>query len=765
MMVSIANLSIILVILLSMFQFFIPVIFLERKKMTLINIVPFLASANFFLLSVSFFILILSYVNSDFSLFNVWSNSHTSKPLIYKISGSWGNHEGSMLLWCWVMSLYGFLVSLNIQKISHSFKIRILMFQGILCFGFVLFLFFGSNPFLILDPVPIEGVGLNPLLQDPGLAFHPPFLYLGYVGLSIVWSFALAGLFNQKFDKGWAKVTRPWVLISWIFLTIGITLGSFWAYYELGWGGFWFWDPVENASLIPWIITTALFHSILVMEKRGSLANWCILLSIIAFAMSMVGTFIVRSGLITSVHAFATDPNRGIFILTLISIYIVASLSIFALKPIKSGGFLKYRIFSKDFFLILNNLLLMTAAFTVFIGTVYPMILEIFSGERISVGTPFYTITVIPIIFLFSILAPVAVFLPWGNLEIKKQYKKYITPYLLIILSSWFVCFYMKISSFMPFVGVFVSFWIIYLSIFSYSSKISYSSLSSFFGHVGLGLFIMGASISISSQEDFERSVKVNSSINIAGYSIDFKGVEDKKGPNYISSTGIFIVNDSGNTSILNPEKRFYPVERSVTTEAAIMTKFLSHIYIVLGEKVGDEEWVVRIWYKPFITLIWIGALLTALGGLFALVNRKKFSYSFFKIVCFFVISITIPTGSNAETLETKEFDYVIEKRIHSINQNIRCMVCESQTIDDSNSPLAKDLRSIVRNKVLNGETDIEIYDFFRKRYGDYIILKPPLRLNTLLLWFTPIFIFIFGFLIIYLNQRNSIDTEGSNDT
>ena len=294
---------------------------------------------SFFLLSVSFFILILSYINSDFSLFNVWSNSHTSKPLIYKISGSWGNHEGSMLLWCWVMSLYGFLVSLNIQKISQSFKIRILMFQGILCFGFVLFLFFGSNPFLILDPAPIEGVGLNPLLQDPGLAFHPPFLYLGYVGLSIVWSFALAGLFNKKFDREWAKVTRPWVLISWIFLTIGITLGSFWAYYELGWGGFWFWDPVENASLIPWIITTALFHSILVMEKRGSLANWCILLSIIAFAMSMVGTFIVRSGLITSVHAFATDPNRGIFILTLISIYIVASLSIFALKPIKAERF------------------------------------------------------------------------------------------------------------------------------------------------------------------------------------------------------------------------------------------------------------------------------------------------------------------------------------------------------------------------------------------------------------------------------------------
>ena len=764
MMVGIANLSIILVILLSMFQFFIPVIFLERKKMTLINLVPFLAASNFFLLSVSFFILILSYINSDFSLFNVWSNSHTSKPLIYKISGSWGNHEGSMLLWCWVMSLYGFLVSLNIQKISQSFTIRILMFQGILCFGFVLFLFFGSNPFLILDPAPIEGVGLNPLLQDPGLAFHPPFLYLGYVGLSIVWSFALAGLFNKKFDRDWARVTRPWVLISWIFLTIGITLGSFWAYYELGWGGFWFWDPVENASLIPWIITTALFHSILVMEKRGSLANWCILLSIIAFAMSMVGTFIVRSGLITSVHAFATDPNRGIFILTLISIYIVASLSIFALRPIKADGFLKYRIFSKDFFLILNNLLLMTAVFTVFVGTVYPMVLEIFSGERISVGTPFYTITVIPIIFLISIFAPVAVFLPWGNLEVKKQYKKYITPYLLIILSSWAVCFYMDIKSIMSFIGVFVSFWIIYLSIYNYLLKFSYPTLSSFLGHVGLGLFIMGASISISSQEDFESSVRVNSSINIGGYDIDFKGVEDTKGPNYISSKGIFVVNDNDNISILNPEKRFYPVERSVTTEAAIMTNFLSHIYIVLGEKVGSEEWVIRIWYKPFISLIWIGALFAALGGVFALLNRKKLSYNVFKIVSFFIISLAIPMSTNAKTFENEIFDNATEKRIHSINQNIRCMVCESQTIDDSNSPLAKDLRSIVRDKVLNGETDIEIYDFFRKRYGDYVILKPPFRLNTYILWFTPIFIFIFGFLMIYLNQRGAKDLGGKND-
>jgi cytochrome c-type biogenesis protein CcmF len=316
----------------------------------------------------------------------------------------------------------------------------------------------------------------------------------------------------------------------------------------------------------------------------------------------------------------------------------------------------------------------------------------------------------------------------------------------------------------MSFIGVFVSFWIIFLSIYNYLLKFSYSTLSSFLGHVGLGLFIMGASISISSQEDFESSVRVNSSINIGGYDIDFKGVEDTKGPNYISSKGIFVVNDNDNTSILNPEKRFYPAERSVTTEAAIMTNFLSHIYIVLGEKVGGEEWVIRIWYKPFISLIWIGALFAALGGLFALLNRKKLSNNVFKIVSFFIISIAIPMSTNAKTFENEIFDNATEKRIHSINQNIRCMVCESQTIDDSNSPLAKDLRSIVRDKVLNGETDIEIYDFFRKRYGDYVILKPPFRLNTFILWFTPIFIFIFGFLMIYLNQRGAKDLEGNND-
>ena len=765
MFLELANIFIAVAAFLSFLQFLIPLFFLRKKANSINTCVPFLASLSFFLLSVSFFILVLSFIDSDFSVQNVWANSHTSKPLLYKISGSWGNHEGSMLLWCWVMSLYGFLVSLNFQKLSYNFKIRILMFQGALCFGFVSFLFFGSNPFVRLSPIPLEGVGLNPLLQDPGLAFHPPFLYLGYVGLSIVWSFALAGLYNENFDRNWARSARPWVLLSWIFLTIGITLGSYWAYYELGWGGFWFWDPVENASLIPWVIATALLHSILVMEKRGMLANWCILLSIIAFAMSMVGTFIVRSGLITSVHAFANDPDRGIFILSLITIYIVASLSIFALKPISSGIIFKFKFFSKDFFLILNNLFLITITFTIFIGTIYPMVLEIFSGDRISVGTPFYTVTVIPMVFLIAIFAPVAIFLPWGNLETKKSYKNFLILYVVIVFLSWCCYLYFSINSIMSLLGVFVSFWIIVLSFYTYLSSASFkASSSSLLGHVGLGLFILGASVSISSQEDFESIMKVDSTVNISGYEINFNGVDNLRGPNYISSVGNFSVKNNNIESFLRPEKRFYPVEGSVTTEAAILTRYFSHIYIVLGEKINDEEWVVRIWYKPLILLIWIGAIVVALGGTISLFSRvfiKKISK--IKLILF-IIFMTMPLSSFANTPVNSDEVNLIERRIHSINQNIRCMVCESQTIDDSNSSLAKDLRSIVRKKVLSGETDAEIYTFFSERYGDYIILRPPFRSNTIILWLTPVIVFFLGLFVILLNQRNKVGKIGDSD-
>ena len=752
-MINFANSSVLIVAILSLMQFFIPLFGKIFSLKTLNYTISFISISCFTLLSISFLTLIFAYINSDFSLLNVWSNSHTSKPLIYKISGSWGNHEGSMLLWCWVMSLYGFFVAINFQKISSDFKTKILMFQGILSFGFIIFLKFKSNPFEKLFPVPEEGIGLNPLLQDPGLAFHPPFLYLGYVGLSIVWSFALAGLFNDSFDRNWATKTKPWVILSWVFLSIGITLGSYWAYYELGWGGFWFWDPVENASLIPWIVATALMHSIIVMEKRGILINWCILLSILGFALSMVGTFIVRSGLLTSVHAFANDPDRGLFILSLIAIYIIVSLFIFAIKPIKTNQLSQYNFLSKDFFLIINNLLLIVSALTIFVGTIYPMILEIFSGERISVGTPFYTITVIPIIFLFSVLAPMAIFLPWGKLRVNFKYLKI---FLLLVVSSlftWIFYIYFDVQNIFSNLGVFVSFWIILASLYALIIKNKKPSFSSFFGHLGLGILILGCSISISSQKQYEGPLSFNENIVIGDFKVKFLDVEDGTGPNYINSTGSFSLEKSGRIIILTAEKRFYPVEKSITTEAGIYSKYFSHIYIILGEKINSEEWMVRIWFKPLVSLIWIGALITAFGGILSLFKkinvRMNFKYLFLLIIFLF----SFPINSYSNVIDNNEVEQ-IENRIKSINQNIRCLVCESQTIDESNSPLAKDLRSIVRSKVLNNETDESIYNYFRERYGDYIIMKPPFKNSTFFLWIAPFIFLIIGFVLILKYQR-----------
>ena len=748
-MTNFANFSILFVGILSLLQFFIPLFGKKIDKKTLNYVISSISTTCFVLLSISFMILILAYVKSDFSLLNVWSNSHTSKPLIYKISGSWGNHEGSMLLWCWVMSLYGFFVTLNFQRISSDFKTKILMFQGILCFGFIVFLKFKSNPFEKLFPIPEEGIGLNPLLQDPGLAFHPPFLYLGYVGLSIVWSFALAGLFNESFDKDWATKTKPWVIVSWIFLSIGITLGSYWAYYELGWGGFWFWDPVENASLIPWIVATALMHSIIVMEKRGILVNWCILLSILGFALSMVGTFIVRSGLLTSVHAFANDPDRGIFILSLIAIYIVGSLFVFAIKPIKTNQLAKYNLLSKDFFLIINNLLLIVSALTIFIGTIYPMILEIFSGDRISVGPPFYTITVIPIIFLFTILASMAIFLPWGKLKTNFEYTKILILFLLSLFLTLIFYIYFDVQNIFSNIGVFVSFWILLSSVYGFINRRKKISFSSFFGHSGLGILILGCSISISSQKQYEGPMSLNENLKIGNYKVRFLNVEDGNGPNYINSTGSFSLENAGRIIKLSAEKRFYPVEKSMTTEAGIYSKYFSHVYIILGEKINSDEWMVRIWFKPMVSLIWIGALITSLGGLLSLLGKIKFKPNFRYIFFLFILLFSYPINSYSDNISIYEAEQ-IESRIKYINQNIRCLVCESQTIDESNSPLAKDFREIVRKKVLNNETDESIYNYFRERYGDYIIMKPPFKNNTLLLWIAPFVFLMMGLFIIF---------------
>jgi cytochrome c-type biogenesis protein CcmF len=719
--------------------------FLTKLYKNLPNIITAFSIIHFFSMSFAFLILIYAFVISDFTVQNVWENSHTLKPLIYKISGSWGSHEGSMLLWCWVIALYGLLISFNYQLLKEKNKSLILIFQGFLSLGFTAYLFFLSNPLQSNITPSNEGNGLNPLLQDPGLAMHPPFLYLGYVGLSIVWSFALSGLVMGKIDEEWAKNVKFWALISWVFLTIGISLGSWWAYYELGWGGYWFWDPVENVSLIPWIITTALLHNLMALERKNILVNWSVLLSLLAFILSIIGTFIVRSGLITSVHAFASDPTRGIFILALLTIYTVMSLMIYArnFKIIENNSQLNF--FSKEVFIIVNNLLLSVIAFTIFLGTLYPLLIEVLNDERISVGPPFYNITVIPFALLLSAFAAVGPSLAWHTNDVMRVLKRLIVPSILtlILVSSFF--YFNFVGSTLFIIGFVLSIWIIMNSMqnIALSRFRGLSNWSTAIAHSGFAVLILGVTFSSVFQKEFENILDIETKINFSGYELTFDNIDEKVEDNYISTFGKFTIIKSGKVNELFPEKRFYPIEQSHTTEAAIITNNLSQIYLVLGEKINEKSWVVRVWYKPMILLIWIGGIMMAIAGLLSFFRHFKMekSLKLFLLICFLAFTSSI---------SAKSLDSGLEERIHSINLQIRCMVCQSQTIDDSDAPLAKDLRELVRKKVIEGKTDDEIFDYLSSRYGDYILMKPPVQLSTYFLWFAPLGFFIFGIFIIF---------------
>ena len=703
-------------------------------------IISYMAVIHFLSISLAFLILIYGFIISDFTIQNVLENSHSLKPMIYKISGSWGSHEGSMLLWCWVMAFYGFLITINKQSLKKETKSLILLFQGFLSFGFVFYLYFLSNPLESSNILSEEGYGLNPLLQDPGLAFHPPFLYLGYVGLSIVWSFALAGLIRNTINKEWARNIRIWALTSWVFLTIGISLGSWWAYYELGWGGYWFWDPVENVSLIPWIIATALIHNLLALEKKEILINWSVLLSLLGFILSIIGTFIVRSGLITSVHAFASDPTRGIFIILLLFLVTLLSLSIYAKNYIKKQPNVELNFFSKETFLIINNLLLSVIAFTVFLGTIYPLIVETINNNRISVGPPFYNITVIPFAILLAFFSALGPILAWNQNNIKQLLRNISIPLGLTLIITIAIFFMFENLSLIIFIGLFSGIWL-FLNSLNNLTHIRFQGLNnwaSFFAHSGFAILILGVSISSSHQNEYEGKLDINNQINFSGYILKFESFNEEIVENYITTKGKFKLSRNDNEFFLYPEKRFYPIEQSQTTEAAIISSNLSQFYLVLGEQINEKSWVIRIWYKPMIMLIWIGGLFMGIGGLLSLVKRIKIKSA--KQISFFIMLIFLSGNLFADNKIQNN-----EDRVTDISLQIRCMVCQSQTIDDSDAPLAKDLKQLVRKMVYEGKSNDEIFDFLRSKYGDYILMKPRFNLSNILLWFGPFFIFILG--------------------
>ena len=576
----------------------------------------------------SFFLLIYLHLISDFSILNVYQNSHTTKPLLYKISGVWGNHEGSMLLWILVLTIFNYFIFKLYNKKNSIFVLKTLETQGLITIGFLLFTILTSNPFEKIIHEQTEGLGFNPILQDPALAVHPPLLYIGYVGFSAAFSMSVATLsFDNKEKIPWYNYMKPFVVSAWTFLTIGIALGSIWAYYELGWGGWWFWDPVENASFMPWLLGTALLHSLIIVEKRKSLQTWVLLLAILTFLLSVVGTFLVRSGILTSVHTFALDPSRGLYILLFISLIGGYSLVLFGLKSKKYFNNSFFSFFSKEGSILVNNILMVVVCATVFLGTIYPLIVEAFTNNKISVGEPYYNSTVIPIMIPAILVMGIGPLLAWGKENKLRIFKKIFPSILLTLIMTIFIFSIYKSISFMGIIGIILSFWIISNNLIMLLKKNQKYHIGMIIAHFGIGLLILGITGSSIWQEEKITRMKLNEVVKIEKYNIIFEKIEEIKGPNYVAIRGNFLVYDVNKNIVtkLIPENRFYPIENNFTTEASIHTNLFRDLYIVLGDGNFNDGWVVRLYHNPLVIWIWIGAIIIFLGGIASMnINLKK---------------------------------------------------------------------------------------------------------------------------------------------
>ncbi len=574
-------------------------------------------------------------------MLNVALNSHSAKPLLYKISGTWGNHEGSMLLWVLILAIFGGALAGFGSALPPTLKARALAVQAFIAVGFYLFILLTSNPFARLLPPPPDGQGLNPLLQDPGLAFHPPFLYLGYVGFSMAFSFAIAALIEGRVDAGWARWVRPWTLAAWTFLTVGIALGSWWAYYELGWGGWWYWDPVENASLLPWLVGTALLHSAIVVEKRDALKGWTVFLAIVTFALSLLGTFLVRSGVLTSVHAFATDPTRGIFILGLLIVIIGGSLALFAWRgPGLQGGGL-FQPVSREGALLLNNLLLTTAAAAVLLGTLYPLLLEATGGAKVSVGPPFFNAVFLPLMMPLVAAMAIGPLLPWKRGDLGRALSQLWVAGAAAIGAIGIAYALLGSTAGLGIVGFGLAAWLMVGTLAEFIQRIrpvAGSAVSPVrrairrpraawgmtLAHVGLAVTIAGMTAAGIAKQETIRVMKPGETMAIAGYVLRFDGAVPAPGPNYLATRGAFAVSRDGRPiATLSPERRAYPVEGRETTEAAIRTTVWGDLYAVIGDPQGGGAYVVRVYFNPLVAWIWGGAGLMMLGGLVSLSDRR----------------------------------------------------------------------------------------------------------------------------------------------
>jgi cytochrome c-type biogenesis protein CcmF len=637
MIVELGHFALILALMVAIVQAVLPLWGAQTGNRALMAVAAPAAVTQFALVALAFGVLVHAFVVSDFSLAVVVANSHTAKPMLYKVTGVWGNHEGSLLLWVLILALFGASAAWFGGNLPERLRSRVIAVQGLIGVAFLAFLIFTSNPFWRLQVAPLNGQDLNPLLQDPGLAFHPPFLYLGYVGLSMAYSFAMAALIEGRVDAAWARWVRPWTLAAWIFLTIGIALGSWWAYYELGWGGFWFWDPVENASFMPWLLAGALLHSAIVVEKREALKSWTILLAVLAFGFSLIGTFIVRSGVITSVHSFASDPERGVFILGILGFFTGGGLVLYAARAGAMEAKGLFGMVSRESALVLNNVLLAVSAFVVFIGTVWPLISEIAMQRTVSVGEPFFNAAFTPFFLLLAGALPVGALLAWKRGDLRRALRVLWPLAVLAVALAALVWAMQTGRSALGPVGVLLGAWVVLgagadlwmrtgrgADRLGRLRRLPRADWGRATAHAGLGAVIFAVAAMHAWKVEVIRVAQLGESFALGAYEVTLVEVHDAAGPNYRSTLAEMRVTKGGaEVAVMYPEKRVYPVQAMPTTEAAIHQTLTRDLYLVIGDAQEGGGWAVRGYIEPFASWLWIGAGMMALGGLLSLSDRR----------------------------------------------------------------------------------------------------------------------------------------------
>ena len=636
---ELGHFALILALVLSLVQAVVPLVGARRNSMALMAVGRPAAQGQFFFILFSYVCLTWAFITSDFSVQLAASNSHAETPVMYKITGVWGNHEGSLLLWAMSLSLWTVAVTVFSRHLPDAFLARVLGVLGMVSAGFISFTLVTSNPFERLLPGVAEGRDLNPLLQDPGMIIHPPLLYMGYVGFSVAFAFAIAALMSGRLDAAWARWSRPWTTVAWVFLTAGIAVGSGWAYYELGWGGWWFWDPVENASFMPWLLGTALIHSLAVTEKRGAFRSWTVLLAIGAFSLSLLGTFLVRSGVITSVHAFATDPKRGLYILALLVIVIGCSLFLYAMRAPRLAGGGSFGFVSRETALLGNNVLLTVASASVLLGTLYPLFLDALNLGKISVGPPYFEAVFVPLMTPVVVLMMFGPFLRWKDDDFVAAVRKVAPAFIASVLIGFGVAWAVDHVTWRTVLGLALSAWVVLASIqllvgrlkeragASAGSRLR-SITASWWGmwlaHFGVGIFIIGVTLVGSLDQNIDVKMKEGQRAELAGYTFLFRGALDADGPNYDAARGIIELSRDGRAlGTLTPEKRVYRAQGMPMTEASLDIGVFRDVYVSLGEQLPDGAWIVSLYYKPFISWIWMGCLLMGLGGVFAASDRR----------------------------------------------------------------------------------------------------------------------------------------------